>query len=49
MSISQAILGGPYNGYSSRQTINNYKDSNQIMTRSICIFGTLQPPMTDLM
>ena len=35
MSISQAVLGGPFNGYSSRQTINNYKDSNQIMTRSI--------------
>lgn len=26
-------LGGPYNGYSPKQTINNYKDSNSVMMR----------------
>jgi hypothetical protein len=28
-------LGGPFNGYSPQQTINNYKDSEQVMTRRI--------------
>jgi hypothetical protein len=28
-------LGGPFNGYSPQQTINNYKDSQQVMTRRI--------------
>jgi hypothetical protein len=27
--------GGPYNGYSPKQTINNYKDSRQVCTRRI--------------
>jgi len=27
--------GGPYNGYSPIQTVNNYKDSEQVMTRRI--------------
>ena len=29
------VLGGPYNGYSTVQTVNNYKDSEQTMTRRI--------------
>ena len=33
--ISMNIYGGPYNGYSPKQTINNYKDSDQVMTRRI--------------
>ena len=28
-------LGGPYNGYSPQQTINNYKDSSQVMMRKV--------------
>jgi len=27
------VLGGPYNGYSPQQSINNYKDSADVMTR----------------
>ena len=34
-SISMNIYGGPYNGYSPKQTTNNYKDSEQVMTRRI--------------
>ena len=29
------VLNGPYNGYSPKQTMNNYKDSDQVMTRRI--------------
>ena len=29
------VLGGPYNGYSTKQTITNYKDSDQTAIRSI--------------
>jgi hypothetical protein len=29
------VLGGPYNGYSGRQTVTNYKDSENVMTRRI--------------
>jgi hypothetical protein len=28
-------LGGPYNGFSPKQTVTNYKDSDQTMTRRI--------------
>ena len=35
MSISTDVLGGPYNGYSPVQTINNYKDGEQTTIRSI--------------
>jgi len=28
-------LGGPFDGYSPQQTINNYKDSEQVMTRRV--------------
>jgi hypothetical protein len=29
--------GGPYNGYSPKQTYTNYKDSQQVMTRRIVV------------
>jgi hypothetical protein len=29
------VLGGPYNGYSGKQTVTNYKDSEQTTTRSV--------------
>jgi hypothetical protein len=35
MPNNRSNLGGPYNGYSPQQTINNFKDSSQVMTRRI--------------
>jgi len=35
MSIGYNNLGGGFKGISPKQTINNYKDSNQVMTRRI--------------
>lgn len=32
---SYNVLGGPYNGYSPKQTIDNYKSSEQVMVRKI--------------
>ncbi len=32
---SSAVLGGPYNGFSARQTVNNYKTSEQVMSRRV--------------
>lgn len=32
---SSAVLGGPYNGFSARQTINNYKTSEETMSRRV--------------
>jgi len=32
---STNVLGGPFNGYSPQQTINNFKDSDVAMTRRI--------------
>ena len=29
------VLGGPFNGYSGKQTVTNYKDSEQTSTRSV--------------
>lgn len=29
------VLGGPYNGYSGKQTVTNFKDSEQTSTRSV--------------
>ena len=29
------VLGGPYNGYSGKQTVTNFKDSDQATTRSV--------------
>jgi len=29
------VLGGPYNGYSGKQTVTNFKDSEQTTTRSV--------------
>jgi hypothetical protein len=29
------VLGGPYNGYSGKQTVTNYKDSEQTMARRV--------------
>lgn len=37
--MSSNVLGGPYNGYSPKQTINNYKDSEGVMTRAILRSG----------
>ena len=31
--VNATTLGGPYNGYSPKQTINNYKDSNSVIMR----------------
>jgi len=33
LPTSSSYLGGPFQGYSPQQTINNYKDSNDVMTR----------------
>ena len=33
--MSSQVLGGPYNGFSSKQTVLNYKDGAQSSTRSI--------------
>ena len=33
--IATNVLSGPYNGYSAKQTINNYKSSGDVATRSI--------------
>ena len=35
VATSTAVLGGPMNGYSPQQTITNFKDSEQAMTRRI--------------
>jgi hypothetical protein len=36
MSVNPSSLGGgPYQGHSPKQTITNYKDSNQIMIRGV--------------
>ena len=32
---SSAVLGGPYNGFSARQTINNYKTAEETMSRRV--------------
>jgi hypothetical protein len=32
---SSAVLGGPYNGYSPVQTINAFKNSDQVMARKV--------------
>jgi len=38
MSINPSSLGGgPYNGYSPKQTINNYKTSENIMARKVLV------------
>lgn len=29
------VLGGPFNGYSGKQTVNNYKDSEQTRSRRV--------------
>jgi hypothetical protein len=29
------VLGGPYNGYSGKQTVTNFKDSEQTTTRTV--------------
>jgi hypothetical protein len=31
------VLNGPYNGYSAKQTITNYKDSGQVMMRRVLV------------
>ena len=33
--MSSQVLGGPYNGFSAKQTVLNYKDGAQSSTRSI--------------
>jgi hypothetical protein len=33
--MSSSNLGGPYTGFSAKQTVNNYKDASQTATRSI--------------
>ena len=33
--MASKLGGGPFNGYSPQQTINNFKDSEQIMTRRV--------------
>lgn len=35
LPTSTAVLGGPFNGYSPQQTINNYKGSDVALTRRI--------------
>jgi hypothetical protein len=30
-----SVLGGPFNGYSGKQTVTNYKDSEQTMSRRV--------------
>lgn len=32
---NMSVLGGPYTGFSAKQTVTNYKDSESIMTRRI--------------
>lgn len=34
-NLGTSVLGGPYNGWSPKQTINNFKDSQQTNIRSI--------------
>ena len=34
---STANLGGPFNGYSPQQTLTNYKNSEQVMTRRVLV------------
>ena len=34
-NLGTSVLGGPYNGWSPKQTINNFKDSEQTNIRSI--------------
>lgn len=33
--MSSSVLGGPFNGYSAKQTITNYKNSEQTNTRAL--------------
>jgi len=33
--LGSTVLGGPFNGYSGKQTVTNYKDSEQTTTRSV--------------
>jgi len=33
MSVPTNVLGGPYNGYSPAQTVTNYKDGEQVLSR----------------
>jgi hypothetical protein len=33
--IMSSVLGGPFNGYSGKQTVTNYKDSEQTMSRRV--------------
>ena len=35
MPTNTNVLNGPYTGFSPKQTVNNYKDSDQVMTRRI--------------
>jgi hypothetical protein len=35
LPTTTTVLGGPFNGYSPQQTINNFKDSDVAMTRRI--------------
>ena len=35
--MASKLGGGPFNGYSPQQTINNFKDSEQIMTRRVLV------------
>lgn len=35
--MTSSVLGGPYNGFSAKQTITNYKDSEQTRTRRILL------------
>ena len=39
MSIATNNLGGPYQGYSSKQTITNYKTSETVDTRKVLRMG----------
>lgn len=34
-AVATNVLGGPFNGYSPAQTVNNYKDSDQANIRTI--------------
>jgi hypothetical protein len=38
-NLGSNVLGGPFNGYSAKQTINNYKDSEQTTLRRILRSG----------
>ena len=33
--VQNSVLGGPFNGYSPKQTINNFKSGDEVMARSI--------------